>query len=342
MKVYYSEAIGRQQEHHHMGEKAGIKQIVNWHFTYLDREYMIPCIYRFSQGIVVDILQPLDQEEVKGFMEKYKDIDSEELSSFDEKRIERERPYGPVEIRDIRFNGKRGNRGWRSTGGICLEGYHIEEESAGKLKEAYKEYLEAYESFGYQRMCISYPKAKRGKNRIRLFGRNHRLKGIELITSEQYINYPIGLSFTLNEKKPEHKVNFIHPITGKEHQLAFTWQESVEVPIPKAKLGKVYAQMASYQVFQELGLGEQLIFDQAMQFEQVEEQEKAYMPTARGSIGIIGGACGPTAIFIAGKNRTKETQYCYSKLSDQIENCIFYLEGIRILKAKAQSYIFKA
>ena len=77
-----------------------------------------------------------------------------------------------------------------------------------------------------------------------------------------------------------------------------------------------------------------------MQFEQVEEHKKGHYSKEGGSIGIIGGASGPTAIFLARKKDTTPIQYCYSKLSDCMQSHTFYLESIRTLETKGQTYIF--
>lgn len=339
MKVYYDASIWERQSSHKINEKPGIKQWVNWRFNYLGKEYIIPCIYRFNKGIVMDIIQPLEERAIQEFKEKYKCLDEEELSVFEEEQIERDRPYKQVKLEKIWINEECIDGGWGSTGATYLAGYN-EEERLLTVRESYSKHLQDYDSFHFQRIRISYPKIKRDKNRRKHFGRGQRIEHLKFTTRSEYRNTSIGESFTLSKENPRYEMTFVHPITAKKHQLSFKWEESIELSMPKIRKGKVYGELGSYKVIPALEKHESLIFDQSMQFEQVEEHKKGHYSKEGGSIGIIGGASGPTAIFLARKKDTTPIQYCYSKLSDCMQSHTFYLESIRTLETKGQTYIF--
>lgn len=339
IKVYYDASIWDREILHKQGMKPGIKQKVDWRFNYLEREYIIPYIYRFSKGIVLDIVTPLGEEEIQTFIKKYEHLNEEELSISQEEQIEMDRPYKYIEPRQVWINGECTTRGWSSTSAVLLP-FQDEDESMLRIKEAYRDVLKSYEFFSCQRICIPYPNNIRGYKRIRHFKRGDQIKSLKFTTHKQYRTYPIDESFTLTKLKPEIDISFTHPITGEIHKIEFKWEEQIEIPFPKAEIRKVYGEMASYRITPLLGEEEYLEFDQSMQFKQRKISTQKYVPESTGSIGIIGGASGPTSVFIAKGKDANKIRYCYSKLSEHPENHTFYLKGIRVLAVREKNYEF--
>lgn len=329
MNIYYSSSIRNRECLQDKGRKVGIKQWVDWRFEYLGRSYIIPCIYRFNEGIVIDILQPLNQEEIEAFIEKYKDAEDRELTRYEEEQIEREHPCRKFTLREIWLNGKCINHIFGSSSAQFLAGIY-EEKCLLPLKEAYKAYLGACTSFSCQRVCINYPTSRRKKNRIKYFGRRQSIKTLKFNIDEEWISHAIEKSFLLGEEEAKYQISFTHPITGMLHDIKFDWEEAIEIPMPRSKEGKVYGQLASYCINPSLEAGEWLEFDNTTHYEKVAETRPE----------IMGGADGPTAIFITGKSSFKHYDLCYSTLSSNPTNKTFQLQCLHTIEVKEQTYSF--
>jgi len=111
MKVCYSPNLWGKEK----GFR-GFPQKVNLKFEHAGSEYCIPAIYRFSRGIVFDIITFLDEGKLREFFEKYKTSEEnstpeestpENLTPLQKQSARQEHPYQPVQIREIYIDGKR-------------------------------------------------------------------------------------------------------------------------------------------------------------------------------------------------------------------------------------------
>lgn len=354
MKVYYGSSLWYKGNKANDVSKAGIRQEVNWQFNYLGRDYIIPYIYHFSRGIVIDIIGFIDDEKLQAFYDQYKDIDEDNLSDMEYKAIEAERPYGEVEIQEIWLNGKKVMHGFGATMG-CLLPFGDEDEMMLLIREAYKEKLQGKQYFNCQRVCVDYPNT-RGHKRLKQFKKGNPLKSLKLVTRKQYKLHPINESFTLTQLSPVYETSFSHPITGNLHKVELKWEESIEMPFRHMPGRKLFAEGASYRIIPPLDQEERLEFDASMQYtEERQEPEAGFLPQATGSVAIIGGACGPTAIFCAApivkesdidgeleEQKEHATKgYCFSKLGMNEGEQLFYLNGLRMLVNDSSTYEFK-
>lgn len=73
----------------------GYPQRVNWEFDYAGATRIIPVIYRFSKGIVFDILTPLDENKLREYYGQYGDDDTK-LSDEERSQAERDNPYQDI------------------------------------------------------------------------------------------------------------------------------------------------------------------------------------------------------------------------------------------------------
>lgn len=81
-------------------------------------------------------------------------------------------------------------------------------------------------------------------------------------------------------------------------------------------------------------------FNNSIQYTEI--SSNGYNPTATSSIGIIGGADGPIAIFVTSKEKSPLLHSCLSIPSFQKEKISYFnIEGINVKVSDEQEYEFK-
>jgi hypothetical protein len=110
-----------------------------------------------------------------------------------------------------------------------------------------------------------------------------------------------------------------------------------------------YAVQAMYEIEPALPQGDSLQFNSSIQYTEIPED--GFSPTAASSIGIIGGAHGPTAIFVTAKNKEETVPRgvhglplysCFSVPGFSKEDALhFVLEGINIKHCDSKEYNFQ-
>ena len=341
MKVYYSASLWDRPR-----GKAGTRQVLNWSFNHLGRKRIIPCVYRFSKGIVFDIITPLEEEELKAFAKRAEEINEEELNKNQRRQLEQEHPYKEVSIAEIWINGEKVRGGYSGTGSIQMPFLRSSEELKS-IKKAYKRNLGHTNCFACQRFCVPYPKEEKSRMGIRRKERGEIIRRLKLVTGEEQRFYPIEQEFQLSELDRKKEIKFKHPTTAIEHTLYFQIEESFELP-EQAMLGeKFYATSATYEIAPPFNKKERLAFDSTLSY--TRKATHAYAPQSASSIGIIGGASGPTSIFLARKGEELPKgphglilHTCFSKIStDKEEGAQFILQGIHITNHPKESYEYK-
>lgn len=102
-----------------------------------------------------------------------------------------------------------------------------------------------------------------------------------------------------------------------------------------------------YEIEPALPQGDTLEFDSSIQY--TETPEGKFSPTATSSFGIIGGSCGPTAIFISSKEKNIPHGLhglplcsCFSVPSFEKKDIgCFILEGINTERCDSKEYNFQ-
>lgn len=97
----------------------GRPQRTSWQFKYAGIKRYIPAIYRFSEGIVLDVITILDETKLRKFFEKYESIE-ETLTPAQRRCVEQEHPYQAVPISEIWINGKQVEGGSLSSGTMSI------------------------------------------------------------------------------------------------------------------------------------------------------------------------------------------------------------------------------
>ena len=77
----------------------------------------------------------------------------------------------------------------------------------------------------------------------------------------------------------------------------------IEFPASECEKHSFYVMQLTYEIYPELQQGDTLEFTSSMKYTETKTSEEKFSPTSTSSFGIIGGACGPTAIFISSKEK---------------------------------------
>ncbi len=326
MRVYYDSSL--------WGKKKGIggmAQRTGWQFEHLGLTRHIPCIYKFTNGIVFDLLTLLDENSLRAYFEKYSNME-DRLSPVEKRCAMQDHPFRDISIREIWIDGYRVEEGYSSSSSASVpfagEGRELEE-----IREAYRSALNGTDCFSCSRFCVPYPKASSLLHKLLRTLRLGRVHTLKLITHEQHRFYPIVLNFTLSEEEGEKSISFVHPVTGTTHILYLQPGKAFELPKDLHIRQSFRCMEASYEIQPPLRQNDCLQFDSSTSY--TPEPPDAFSPAACSSIGIIGGADGPTAIFVAGKSRTPLGPHglplhtCFSVIApEKSQTSRFVLQGL--------------
>ncbi|MCQ1530418.1 sodium ion-translocating decarboxylase subunit beta [Lutispora saccharofermentans] len=343
MKTYYNSSSWGNEKGKGL---CGVQQKVNWKFEHAGARRFIPVIYRFSKGIVFDVITLLDEAKLREFFEKYEAIE-ETLTPLQQRCAKQEHPYQSITVREIWINGEQAKGGYSSSSAVSIPWARQDEELI-PVRKAYSSILKDRTCFACERFCVPYPEAGSKVQKLLRFFRLSRVKSIKLSTWPVQWFSPLDIHFEIPDKESTREVCFVHPGTGITHTLYFQDSEFVEIPMDQDKSRSLYTVQATYEIDPALPQGDSLQFNSSIQY--AEPPEDRFSPDAASSIGIIGGACGPTAIFLAGNDRKKTIprglhglplHSCFSVPSFYKEdNLHFILEGINIKKHDEKEYSF--
>lgn len=338
MKVYYNSSLWSKGKGF-----PGFPQRVNWEFKYAGTKCCIPVIYRFSKGIVFDIITLLDEAKLREFYDKYGDIE-ERLTPLQQRCVRQEHPYQSISIREVLINDKQVEEGYSSSSAISIpwEEQNIE---LVHIRKAYSSILKDTSCFACERFCVPYPEADSMAGKLkRLLGLD-RVNSLKLSTYPLNRFYPLDIHFNISVREGQKEICFEHPVTGIHHTLYLQNPQFIEIPFGAGGNHSLYGTQAMYEIDPELSEGDTLQFDSSMQYTEPIEEGQGFAPTAASSIGIIGGADGPVSIFLSTKG---EAEVPRGLNGLPLHNCIsiprfqkedishFRLEGINIKELNSQ------
>lgn len=196
---------------------------------------------------------------------------------------------------------------------------------------------------------MPYPESDSKFTEIKRFLRIERVNSIMFSTYPVQKLFPLDIRFTMSEQESRKEVQFRHPVTGRTHTVYFQAVQPIEIPLEEAGGRILYAMRAMYEIAPALPEGEQLRFDSSVRQTQ-NPPEGAFLPASVSSIGIIGGADGPTAIFLGGGDGSMKKPL--GKHGLPLHSCLsipafrndepagFFITGIRIRKYDSVEYSF--
>lgn len=291
---------------------ASEKVIVNKYFTWAGRDWRIPAVYICEEGIVVDYCVRILLEEIQSFLGKWSPRMQDSLSDEEQMRAEQENPF-QLEFREKAWiNGVESPE--RSSCGTawypsCLHEAEFAESPDGVreaalevFKSVEEELMEVYEcnrNFGWKfwRSSFAWPEGVKD------------LASLEIVLGKEPMSYP-GPHFKSGPGAEGNTMEFIHPGTGVKHMLTVHgWEKNSlpehvieNMPSARTKILKAPGEfiVMQYSVEPEISQEELQIHDCAPSDPPVIEKK-----CAAGSVSVIGGASGPTSIFLAGKSKDK-------------------------------------
>lgn len=293
-------------------EDFGRKLPVEKQFFYGGRECRIPAVYLCREGLVADLCVKIPGEEVTAFFQKW--TKDRRLSGLSDEELEVMEQENPFHL-ELNLQGQLDGRPM-GTNMSCSVGWHpflFQGEEAVSADGAEEELMTEY---GCSRDC--------GWNFIRtslefpenFSGEPHRL----VLTLQQWPKNYQGPHFTVKQGEKGKQVEFVHPVTGQKHVLTVCELEQEILPgemFPGTERRRLHAESfpdhylaMGYTVEPKLEPGEFSLRDCAKSDEPVRKKNcgAAAVSVIAGEdsdTSVIGGADGPTAIFLAGKTERK-------------------------------------
>lgn len=327
----------------------GLPQKVNWHLEYLGFKRSIPVIYRFPKGIVFDIITILDEAELREFFKKYESIEKT-MTSLERRCAEQEHPYQAVSVKEIYIDGKQVEE-ISSSSSISIP--WAKGNDLDIIRKLYPSILKDRTSFACQRFCIPYPETVSKTQRLLCFLRLNKVNSMKISTNSVDWFYPLDIHFKISDKENEKTVCFNHPVNGIEHTIYFQNSELMEIPLGSDGKQTFYAIRMMYEIEPALPQGDRLQFNSSFQYKVKHNNsiKGRFNPEAAASIGIIGGADGPTAVFLSSAGQEKYVPHglhglplysCVSVPSFEKEDVFdFLIEGINTKKYDGREYNFR-
>ncbi len=305
MEVYFGKNFWGKHRRGTPGKRKSIEK----NFIFNGRSWRIPAVYVCEEGIVADFCVEVPLQEAKDYQKKWASRCQADMESEEElERVERDNPfYLRVEMSAV-INGKSSGR---CQGCGTVWNPLVEEEERAALEAGQEEDSDQppeellMEEYGCRRDCgwvflrkaFSWPEGEGGSLDFLTF----QLKKEPFFWPGPH--FEAGL-----EEKPEN-VTWTHPRTGVRHTLRVLdcEQEELNCEFPNRIRGGMewpghYLRL-TYQVEPPVEPGELQVLDCQRSDQPVRMQGESGVA----AISIIGGADGPTSIFIAGK-KEKEPQ----------------------------------
>jgi hypothetical protein len=338
MNVYYDPGIW------HRGKGGrGRRQAAGWRFEYAGMRCVVPAVYRFPKGVVFDIMSFTDEARLREFFEKYENTE-EKLTPSQRRLAAQEHPLQPVPVNEVWLNGKKAQSGISYSHALSIP-WARHDDALGPLRRAYPALLRDGRPFACQRVRVDYSEAAGGietlLRRLRLNG----IRGMRLVAASILRFHPLNISFELSSGDAEKQIDF-SDAAGKRYRLYISGAKTHEPPFDLPESRRLYAALASYEIEPALPEGASISFcNYAPLPRPVSPPSRAIGGTnSASSIGIIGGAHGPTAIFL-GTDRQRQTgphglplHTCFSVPSlSKNDVWTFILEGLNVKHLDGQT-----
>lgn len=298
-KVYFGAGFFETKGHGRAGRKIRIDKRFQWGGF----DCYLPAIYCCGRGLVLDLCVEASPEQIQTFIKKWNLTDEEgtNLSEIDRELIVDEHPLNiharaMLTINKRRLQMKHGcSQMWIPQG--CLPEGVQEDDRSRRIVEDYG--LDPEKGYGVYR--FSFPWATK---------RKPILKAIELKLAASPVLLP---GIVIEGLKSDDTVRFRHPLTGTEHILSVRSVENRQLP-NRAFRDPQYEFPINY--IELLYALDPDIPDSRFALKDIRHSDQPRRrknagglygesdgENAGGSIGIIGGADGPTAIFMAGPGK---------------------------------------
>lgn len=283
--------------------RAGKEIFIGKSFDWGGSRWYVPAIYRCSDGIVLDLCVEASAGSIREFMDKWNLTDEygSNLSEEEMEQASREHPLN-VDVRaELTVDGSilkmSLGSGFCWIPKSCLPDGTRTETEAGWIADHYG--LDRENGYGFHRFSFPWTDKKP--------------KVIEHMELKLEVSPTALKGMRLTAPKVGDRVKFTHPISGVEHTLTIHSLEPQEISSmrlndPVYEFPDHYTQM-SYTLSPDLpnrrfSVRDCAQSDQPRMRTAIAEQKANEDGSFAGAIGIIGGADGPTAIYISRPART--------------------------------------
>lgn len=300
--VYYECGFGGKRPRRRPGREV----VLGKTFTWGGEEWMAPALYCCSEGLVLDLLKKVPVETLRRFAEKWGLEENgeprRELTPAEQEQMENENPLEERFRAEVTVNGQplRESTGygryWRSEDGCC-------DEDADRVLEHYE--LERNCGWAIWRVCCLWNGGKLKPETVEL----------TMTAEKEAVD---GGTFTA---EPGKTVPLTDPRTGLTHTLRVlsltpeTMDRSLLPPVGM-EFPTEYVEM-QYTLEPPLPVGDFVLVDAVPGDEaRACKVESGFTAQESACIGIIGGADGPTAVFVSGKGDEagEDVRAAYSSL----------------------------
>lgn len=299
MNVYYSGFFRGHEKYERPLEQIKAEQSFCWE----ELEGYIPAFYTGKQGIILDFFIRIDKEKMNQYLDNWNlEKRLSDLSEEEYEKMQRENPCSLDFQLGLRVNGRELKfRQMTGTTWHCLEREDAyQDEDAAELMDAY----------GCDKTACW--KFVRGQ----FEWQEGRITDIrELVLTFEAMKAPVTAAyFVTGEGLLEKEISVVHPVTGQVYQIIIEDEseekldESVFLNMPSGKRENLrypacYKVLTYHVIPEETDL---MIMDCGKSDPPV-RRETGEMKNR--SVSVIGGASGPSAVFIAGKSPeiTKKT-----------------------------------
>lgn len=286
--------------------RPGIEMPIQRRFDWNGQTVYVPSVYSCAKGLVVDICVEVSADRIHAFMEKWNlspENDGSECTDEERMLAETENPLQIPFSPEVMVNGRmlRSNHGCGLSWNPCV--------AEGNDPQA-KGILEHYAldpACGWVVSRCSFLWRRSRRPQVQTLGLTLRADTIAFPGTKFRVSFA-GERFA-----------FIHPKTGQQHYLTVQEYERKQMPVEGFVDGAFeypnhYIAM-SYTISPELPRGTISLADRVQGDRPRKKRKNPCEPETIAdcmAIGIIGGADGPTAIFVAGQEHSELYAVCSS------------------------------
>lgn len=301
--------------------RAGKEISVKKEFVWGEEKWYIPSIYACKEGLIVDFCKEMDADKMKAYLEKWNLPESMwQYSEEQEEMIRNENPmnaeFGPM----LFLNGKELQ--WKHSYGIswipdtCIEEDGYREESAKRVLEYYG--LDMNHCWTIRRFAFAWAT----KNKPTIKSINILMKrDPETVYGEHFVTPLEG-----------NELVFTHPVTGIKYTLniqGFDFQQMKQEHFRNDEMEyPEHFAALTYTVEPELSGREFMLRDcnHGDNPRRKNPSPDGFSPVGAASVAIIGGADGPTVIFLSNGRTAKCRMACSSLYFEEQKNIEWRME----------------